>query len=330
MPASFSESLADAVTAASSEVALGLRWRIRHSGVEPRDSFWPHLVVWCPVSDSRSICRVSPARPSLLVRRVWPGVGSQSLRSVCLSPLVPRGETSADQLEGIMGHPSQSLSSGFLWWDNQWRCSRTTPRLCRMCASRGHLFSSSTSSALGGGLVDFHYSPVHYCFAQCGGRLLHPSQSGHRVGMDPSSGGGGQMDCEMASGSRSVLDVSQLSSTSFFCSPQRSDVSRVRCIPSVVERDASVCIPSVCSHTGCFEQSAPVQRDFEHWSHLCGHRRSGIRICWSQQLLLQSSYRRGQIYSNNLTSIGFTSTTTCFSFTRGDCAVICKVFRPFT
>ena len=47
----------------------------------------------------------------------------------------------------------------------------------------------------------------------------------------------------------------------YFYSPQQSDVSRVGCVPSVVGRDASVRLPSICSHSRGFEQAAPVQRD---------------------------------------------------------------------
>ena len=150
--------------------------------------------------------------------------------------------------------------------------------------------------------------------------------------MDPSSGGGRQSDCEMASDNQSVRDISQSLSTSLFCSPQRSDVSRIGCIPSVVGRDASVHLPSVCSHSGGFEQDAPAQKDSSNIDRSSvategvvsgsagASSASSSRPTVRPDLLKQPHLHRFHQQS---------STSMCFNFTHGDCAAICKAFRPF-
>ena len=108
--------LADAISSTSLTKAVGLCGRVSQCGVEPPDSGRPHLVVRRSSSHCRSVSRVSPARPSLLVRRIRPRLGSQPVRSLCLRSLVSRGTTSLDQSSGVGSHspgpPSFPLLSG--------------------------------------------------------------------------------------------------------------------------------------------------------------------------------------------------------------------------
>ena len=131
MPSGARGSVTHEVSSASVEVALGLRPQVDRFVVDSGDRVRPHVVVRCQSSDSRHLSSVSSTRPSLPVRCIRPGFGSQYYRPVCNRSMVASGA----------GALHQSLRA--------------------LCSSSGPVtFSTFSGGWVGWGFLRQHLSPV--------------------------------------------------------------------------------------------------------------------------------------------------------------------------
>ena len=107
-------------------------------------------------------------------------------------------------------------------------------------------------------------SPIYHGVPECFGRLLEPSSTGPRFGVDPVSGGSRRVGSEVANNCRSLRHSPQLPTPSLFLPPLQSHGSRHGCLSSGVGWPPGLYLSTFCADSPGLEQAGLVQGDFSH------------------------------------------------------------------
>ena len=169
-----------------SVLCVGLCQRVCEGGVVSVNPGRPSLVVKHLQPSACCFPRGGSPRPSLLVKRVRPGVGSASTGPFCFGTLVSSGTLPFDQPSGATCGPlgpipvsSPGTGSGCGIVCGQHHCSF----VCQEAS--GDILPSAQSgglaSLLGRGVGDHSGSPIHYGGPECDCRLPESSTSGPGV-----------------------------------------------------------------------------------------------------------------------------------------------------
>ena len=237
-------------TVMSSRV-LGFCRRVGLGRVDRHDSFRSAVVVGHLEHSSRGVSHYPSYGPSLLVRRVRPGLGRPCRRPICFRPVVSGRDRNGHQPSGVAGYSSQPstfpMSTGGVVGRGVCRQHHSA---C-ICTETGR--NSLTSPERGGSALtpvgrettDSASPSVCDGHPQRGGRLSLTAQRGHRVRVDSGSGGGRSSGLSLASDHRSFCDGVKPSVAGVLCSDGGPSVGGNGRSSSMLEPFSSLCLPSV-------------------------------------------------------------------------------------
>ena len=243
----------NAIITASASSALGLCGRGRPGSLERSDTIGPSVVVRRSTSSVGGVPFDSSTRPSLLVRRLGPGLGGPSVRPLCFGPVVAREKASFHQYPGTSGNQTgpNELSTSHRGPHNWDFCGQHYG--LGICEETGRNdlrvpeFQSSDSPSLVRVPQCLPSTSVCDGVLQCSRGFVKLQESSNRVRMDVGSRGSGRASPAVAGEHRSVRGFSELLDPSIFLANQRSDGGGDRCFSSIVGRSLGLCVSPICS-----------------------------------------------------------------------------------
>ena len=209
------------------------------------------MVVGHSEHSSRGVSHYPSYRPSLLVRRVRPGLGRPCRRPICFRPVVSGRDRNVHQPSGVAGYSSLPstfpMSTGGVVGRGVCR-QHHSACICKE-TGRNSLTSpeqgGSAPTPVGRETTDSASPSVCDGHPQRGGRLSLTAQRGHRVRVDSGSGGGRSSGPSLVSDHRSFCDGVKPSVAGVLCSDGGPSVGGNGRSSSMLEPSSSLCLPSV-------------------------------------------------------------------------------------
>ena len=251
------------VTPAGSSASVGSDRSVSTGRVVTGDSRRSFLVARPRSLSTRRFSGAGVPSARVMVRRLGCGLGGSLGRAGRFRPVGSGRRRTLDQCTGALGDressqvvcsTSRRFLSGGLRRQFDSHVVSAEPRRDSFFFSELH---RSEDSPLGGGSVGSNFPTVYYGETQCaGGRSFSPKPDlGLRV--DTEAGGLLGYVQEVAGVNRPVCNISKSQMFHIFFSLPRSQCSGDGCASSKLEWVAGVCLSSLVSHSGSFEE-APV------------------------------------------------------------------------
>ena len=194
------------------------------------------------------------SRRQILLRRLGRRLGGPSGRTPCLRPLVSSSDDSLHQPErvanssvrpaGLRTSFSGPVGSGVLRQHHHSRLSSSFRRDVLLHSER----HGEGDTPLGRESPCPSPAPIHHGLVQCHSGHSESPQSGDRVRMDPSSGGGRSPGPQMAGGDRSVCNLPDREASSVFLTGLRFAGSGDGRSSPVLGQSPSLCLSSDRHH----------------------------------------------------------------------------------